>query len=172
MNAKVPFVLALGLVVVLAGVAVLMTANAQGTLVVLVKDTPSDFSHVIVTFDQVAVHPANANNSSEWLTVNITNGQVDFIALGNLTQQLGLQKLPAGKYTQIRILVKTVTATLPGGVSVDMVVPSHELKTTTPFNLSAGGVTTITVDFDLAHSIHQAGNTWYFTPVIGSVDVS
>lgn len=171
MRSRAALVLALGVVLLLAGIAVYLTFPATGTLVVQVRDAPSDFSHVLVTFSEVRVHPADAADESDWVNVTLASASIDFMSLGNLTKVLGLDQIPAGKYTQIRIVVSAVTATTDGGQSVAMIVPDGILKTTTSFDLAAGGVTTITVDFDLAHSMYEAGGVWIFTPVIGSVQV-
>lgn len=171
-SARVPLVLALGIVLVLVGTLYYLSAPASGTLVIQVRDAPMDFSRVLVTFSEVRVHPANAGSESEWLNLSLAVSTIDFMNLGNLTKVLALDKVPAGKYTQIRIVVTSASGTMVGGTSVLMTVPDGILKTDTPFDLKAGGVTTVTLDFDLARSIRQADGLWTFMPVLGSVVVS
>ncbi len=171
-SARVLLVLALGVVLVVAGTLYYLAAPASGTLVIQVRDAPMDFSHLLVTFSEVRVHPANVENASRWLNLSLAATTIDFMNLANLTKVLALDRVAAGKYTQIRIVVTSASGTMMGGNSVPMTVPDGILKTDTPFDLKAGGVTTVTLDFDLAHSIHQAGGSWVFMPVLGSVVVS
>lgn len=171
-NARVLLVLALGIALVLAGTLFYLSSSASGTLVIQVRDAPTEFSHVLVTFSEVRVHPANADNESEWLNLTLAASTIDFMNLGNLTKVLALDRVPAGKYTQIRIVVTSASGTMMGGTSVTMTVPDGILKTDTPFDLKAGGTTTVTLDFDLTHSIREAGGSWLFVPVLGSVVVS
>jgi len=168
-RARTLAVFALGALLLAGGTAYYLTAYASGTLVILVRDAPADWSRVLVTFSEVRVHRADAANESGWVNLSIREGAIDFLALGNLTKVLAMDRIPAGKYTQIRIVVASVTGTLSGGSSVNLIVPDGILKTEQPFELKPGGTTTITFDFDLAHSIHQAGDQWYFVPVLGSV---
>jgi len=169
---RVLLVLALGIVLVLVGTLYYLSVPASGTLVIQVRDAPTDFSHLLVTFSEVRVHPANAGNESQWLNLSLAVSTIDFMNLGNLTKVLALNKVPAGKYTQIRIVVTSASGTMMGGASVPMTVAGGILETNTPFDLKAGGVTTVTLDFDLAQSIHQASGSWVFMPVLGSVVVS
>ncbi len=170
-NARLLVVLAVGILLILAGALYYLSIPAVGTLSIQVRDAPTDFSHVIVTFSEVRVHLANAGSESGWLNLSLASSTIDFMNLGNLTKVLALDRVPAGMYTQIRIVVASASGTMVGGTSVTMVVPDGILKTDTPFDLKAGGVTTVTLDFDLAHSVHQAGGSWVFIPVLGSVVV-
>ncbi len=169
---KVIVVLVVGIGLILAGTLTYLAIPAEGTLSILVRDAPADFSHVNVTFSEVRVHRADAGNESGWISLTLETATIDFMSLGNLTKVLALDKVPAGKYTQIRIVVASASGTMRGGTFVAMTVPDGILKTDTPFDLRAGGVTTVTLDFDLAHSIHLADGSWIFKPVLGSVIVT
>ncbi len=172
MRARHLMVIFLGIILVGAGLAYYISSTATGTLAVQVRDVPMDWSSVSVTFTQVSVHPANAANNSGWITLNLTETRIDFLALGNLTKLLALDRVPAGMYTQIRIVVASAAGVPSSGGPVTMSVPDGILKTTTPFNLRGGGSTTVTLDFDLTRSIHEANGVWIFTPVLGQVDVA
>lgn len=169
---RVALVITLGLLMIVAGSAYYLTSTATGTIVIRIHDTPAAWSHVTVTFSQVAVHPENAANDSGWLLLNMAETQIDFLAVGNLTKSLALDRLAPGRYTQIRIVVGSVQGVLLGGAPVSMAVPDGIVITTTPFRLQGGGTTTITLDLDLSRSIRQANGAWIFTPVLGPVDVS
>lgn len=172
MRARQWTVVLVGLVLVGAGLGYYLVSTATGTLAIQVRDTPADWASVTVTFSQVAVHPATADNESGWVYLNLTETQIDFLALGNLTKLLALDRVTPGTYTQIRIVVTSVHGVPMSGAPVMMSVPDSVLKTTTPFTLRGGGTTTVTLDLDLARSIQQANGVWIFTPVLGQVSVA
>ncbi len=172
---KAGLALAIVIIVVIAGAAVfvLMTPPAKkGTVSVYVKDLPVDWSHVNVTFSEVSIHKANATNNSGWVTIKIKAQTIDFADLTNVSQLLASSNVSEGKYTQLRITVSSATGTMTNGTVVNFTVPSGELKTTHPFTVTSGHTETLTLDFDLDHSIVQAGSNWIFTPVLGSINES
>lgn len=171
MDRRILVVWALGAGLVVTGLAAYLALPTSGTLVIQVRDAPSGFSHVYVTFSEVQVHPAGAPNASAWQRIVLAASTIDFMALGNLTTVLGVDRLTAGTYTQIRIVVAKVSGTLVGGSSVPLLVPDGIVKTTTPFDVPRGGVTTVTLDFDLARSITWSSSGWTFRPVLGPVVV-
>ncbi len=172
MRARDWTVVVLGLVLVTAGIGFYLTATATGTLAIQVRDAPAQWSAITVTFSQVGVHPANADNASGWVYLNLTETRIDFLAVGNLTKLLALDRVAPGTYTQVRILVASVEAVPTSGTPVAMSVPDGVLKTTTPFTIRGGGTTTVTLELDLARSIRQANGQWIFTPVLGQIDVT
>ena len=170
---RVGAALTIGVALVAAGGLYYLTLSSVGTLQIEVRDVPSSWLHLSVTFDRVEVHSAGAGNESGWMSVNLTVRSVDFLALGNLTKLLALDRIPAGTYTQLRIVVAQAVGMTDAGSRITMVIPDQGiLKTDVPFTLPAGGTATLTLDFDLAHSVHQVQNEWFFQPVLGSVEVS
>lgn len=148
------------------------TPGSVGTLDVSIQDAPAaNFSDVYVTFDQIAVHAAGGN-ASEWKTVNLTERTIDLASVKTVPQLLGSSSLAVGAYTQLRIMVKSAQGVMTNGTKVDFTVPSGELKTADPFNITLGQTTSLTIDINLARSIVHAGSMWIFTPVLGSVQVS
>ncbi len=172
MRARDWTVVLVGLALVTAGLGVYLVSTATGTLAIQVKDAPAQWSSITVTFSQVSVHPATADNASDWITLNLTTTQIDFLALGNLTKLLALDRVAPGTYTQVRILVQSVEGVPSAGAPVMMSIPDGELKTTTPFTIRGGGTTTVTLELDLARSIRDANGVWVFTPVLGPVSVT
>jgi hypothetical protein len=55
------------------------------------------------------------------------------------------------------------------GTHVIFTVPSGELKTTRPFNLTAGSTKKLTLEIDPQRSIVHNDSGWIFTPVLGAV---
>jgi len=158
-----------GLLAVLA-VASLGTYSA-GTIKIAVSATPVNWQHLNVVFSDIQVHRANAGNESGWTSLPLSTPQIDFVGLGSVTQLLSLDRAAPGKYTQVRIVINSVEGVLPDGRHVNVTVTDGELKTVAPFELAGGGAVTITLNFDLASSIHGANEKWIFRPVLGSVQI-
>ena len=172
MRARGLVVILVGLILIAGGVSYYLTSTATGTLAVQIHDSPSAWSSLTVTFSQVAVHPADTGNASDWVTLHLAETRIDFLAPGNLTQLLALDLVVPGTYTQVRIVVTAVQGVLSGGSPVTLSVPNGILLTATPFAVHGGGTTTVSLDLDLARSIHQANGVWIFSPVLGQVTVS
>ena len=82
------------------------TNGANGTLTINLTDSPfNDAKAVLVTFSEVQVH----HTSNGWITVPFTTGPSRTCDLkklvGGANDVLGTGSLPAGHYTQIRLVV-------------------------------------------------------------------
>jgi len=165
------FAMAVAGLLLIGGLAVLGSVSS-GTIYVYVRDAPAEWRQLNVVFSDIQVHRANAGNESGWIHLPLSSPTIDFVALGDLSKLLALDRAPAGKYTQLRLVVNSVDGILNDGTPVALIVPSGELKTTTPFDLPGSGAVTVTLDFDLASSIHSAGGKWIFRPVLGSIQIS
>jgi len=171
---------ALAIVVLIAAIVIIGSAaaiilvqnqNENGKVSVYVKDAPAAWKHVNVTFSVVQIHMANGTNSSAgWQNLTLTGSHtIDLTSLVNVSDLLAQGKVPVGKYTQIRIVVINVTGMMDDGTHVNFTVPSGELKTTHPFNVTKGSTTKLTLEIDLSKSIVQAGGKWLFKPVLGAI---
>jgi len=151
-------------------------------------DSPfSDARAVLVTFSEVTAH----RTDSDWTTIPFAGGATtrtcDLKKLENSEDVLGTGPLPAGDYTQVRLVVQSAklyfdnpstgtacatSITAPAGRMADLRIPSGEVKLNRGFKISTGGATTMVVDFDGDKSIHETGNgTFMMSPVIGIVRV-
>ncbi len=166
---KAIIVIVVAVVVVAALGAYGLVGGASGAVSIYVKDAPESWAHVNVTFSEVQIHKASARNDSGWHSLSIKNGTVDLVALTNASSLLASSNVPAGMYTQIRIVVSSATGVMSNGTEVAFTVPSGELKTTHPFNVTAGQTDRITLEIDLERSIVHTSQGWLFTPVLGSV---
>jgi hypothetical protein len=166
----------------------------QAAVRVLMTDAPIDAEHVYVTICKVEVHaagavpPADAGPSEaepsdagsadrdeasaegRWLSLSDTCHQYDLLALRNgLTTELGLQTLPPGRYGQIRLGLTEATIVV-SGEEHSLTIPSGAesgLKIIHGFELAAGELTTLALDFDAARSIHGTRGAGYMMrPVI------
>lgn len=147
-------------------------------------DSPfSDARAVLVTFSEVTAH----RTDSDWTTLpfagDATSRTCDLKKLEGPEDTLGTGPLPAGSYTQVRLVVQSAklyfdnpstgpacapTITAPAGAMADLRIPSGEVKLNRGFTLAADKTTTMVIDFDGDKSIHQTGNGAYMmSPVIG-----
>ena len=172
MRARAFVVLALGFVLIASGVAYYVSTTATGTLVVRVRDAPATWSHVVVSFSEVSIHPASAPSGTGWLALPLQTSQIDFLSLANLTRLLALERVAPGAYSQVRLQVSSVSGVLSSGAPVAMTVSGGTLVATAPFTLRGGRTTTVTLEIDLTQSIVQTGLGWSFVPVLGPVVVS
>jgi len=158
-------------VVVGASGVFLASTNSTGTgkVSIYVKDLPADWTHINVTFSEVRIHKASADNESGWYNLSLQTQTVDLASLTNVSELLAAGNVSAGKYTQIRLVVISVVGTMENGTVVNFDVPSGELRTTHPFNVTAGHTETLTLDFDLSNSIVHNSQGWKFKPVLGSI---
>lgn len=166
------------------------------SLTVMLKDSPfSDAKALLVTFSEVNVHASGAG----WVTVPFAGGAssrtCDLKKLETAQDILGVGPLPAGHYTQLRLVVSSAaiyfqnassgsacapTIAAPAGTNARVDIPSGELKLNREFDLASNGGTTILLDFDGDQSVKLTGNgngrgngggRYIMTPVIGIVSV-
>lgn len=151
-------------------VALLSSPSARGGKVtVYVKDMPASWSHINVTFSGVQIHAANSSAGAGWRNLALKVDTLDLASLVNVSGLLAEGSVGPGKYTQVRFTVTHVTGTMMGGTMVNFTVPSGELKTTHPFNVTSGSSTRLTLDIDLSRSIVQSDGRWMFMPVLGAI---
>lgn len=125
-------------------------------------DAIDDFSHLYITFSQVQVRSAGALTGAAWNTIAITTATIDLVELrDNVTALVAQAKLHAGGYSQIRLVVDNATGDLVGGGTAVVDVPSGELKTDSPFTVTAQGET----DLALRLLIVAAGPRYELRPV-------
>jgi len=152
------------------------STSGYGQLAVEVHDAPcTDCTHVWVTFQSVAVHASNATGGG-WTTISASGTTVDLLALNGtaLAKLIGVTTLKAGHYEQVRLTVTNVTVALGDGTRLVATIPdATSADFDGAFNVSSGGTTTLSIDVDLASSLHMVapGVSVIFTPHIGSVQI-
>ncbi|MDX6435086.1 MAG: hypothetical protein QOE54_7452 [Streptosporangiaceae bacterium] len=171
-------------------------STGTSSLTVMLKDSPfSDAKALLVTFSEVNVHASGGG----WVTVPFAGGAssrtCDLKKLETAQDILGVGPLPAGHYTQLRLVVSSAAIYLqnassgpacapaiatPAGTNAPVDIPSGELKLNREFDLTSNGGTTILLDFDGDQSVKLTGNDnghgngggkYIMTPVIGIVSV-
>jgi uncharacterized protein DUF4382 len=178
--------------VALAGLAVVAAAgcgggssgSGSGQLTVLMADAPpAGVKEVNVVVTKCEVHSGGSTDSSgqvtggSWKTVFEGSQPYNLLALANVQNPDTLPhivdrgKLPAGRYTQLRLVIDPNQATIKlADDSVHpLVIPSggnSGLKAL-PFTIASQQDTVLLLDFDVAQSVNQQGDgTYKLTPVI------
>ena len=160
-------------------------AVGMGTLRVALTDAPAcGFDHVYVTVDRVRVHmSASANdNDAGWSEVIVNPSQrIDLLDLTNgVLAELGQTPLPAGLYTQVRLVLRPngagalANAVVPtGGSEVALDTPSATqsgLKLINNFTVLPNTLVDLLLDFDACRSIVRKGNGGFnLKPVIAVI---
>jgi Domain of unknown function (DUF4382) len=171
--------------------------TGNGSLAINITDSPfSDAKALLVTFSDVKVHNAD---SDSWQTIPFASGSsrtCDLKKLQGPVDVLGIGTLPAGHYTQIRLVVSSAniyfdnastgpacapSIAAPAGSSASVDVPSGEVILNRQFTITSSA-TTMLLDFDGDQSVKQTGNgntnghgnsntKYIMTPVIAIVSV-
>ena len=163
------------LVILVTGYATPETAQAKGTLQVIVTDAPpeEEVTSIMVTVESVEVHKAVAgqeeqqqsttNSTDEeagWLPLDILEGKetFDLLQIQGIEEVLAVTELEAGNYTQIRMTIDNVQVKLGDGDLQDVTLPSGKLRFIHPFDIVEGQTTALLFDFDAEKSVNIAGS--------------
>jgi hypothetical protein len=154
------------------------SGSGSGQLTVLMADAPpnlGDVTAVNVTISKVEVHRSGSGGegSGSWVTVFEGAKTFNLLDLANIENVTALPHLvddglPAGHYTQLRLIVATASIEV-GGTTFPLVIPSGAntgLKAL-PFDVASQQDTVLLVDFDVARSVTRQGDgTYRLQPVI------
>ncbi len=150
------------------------TAPAAGTGFIKVNliDAPGDYQQVNVEIVRVEVHRADdADSNSGWSVISDDTTYVDLLTLttGNMAV-LADSTLPAGTYTQVRLILGARNTVMVDSMLHDLEIPSSMntgIKLNHGFTINDDAMYEFTLDFDADRSIHQTGNGQYkMKPVI------
>lgn len=158
---------------------------SSGTLRLALTDAPAcGYDHVYVTVDSVKVHQSASagENDPGWYQISLPSlpKRIDLLELRNgLLEELGQTALPAGRYTQMRLMLSPNSTSLPyanavtptGGAQAALTTPSAQqsgLKFNVDIEIEAGKLADFVLDFDACKSVVSAGNSGKFNlkPVI------
>ena len=160
--------------------------SGSGTLRMALKDSPfSDAKALLVTFTDVSVHQSDTPDGA-WTKLTTGPRTCDLKRLQNSQDVLGTNTLTAGHYTQIRLLVATAAISFAEATTgdtcaasftltqptVNVTIPSGEVKLNREFDIAPNSTTSILLDFDGDKSVREMGNGSYaMSPVISIVTV-
>jgi hypothetical protein len=152
------------------------TPAGKGTLTFNVTDAPGkpEITGIILTITKILVHRATPETETasetstststtpaegEWIEIPVPTAMntFDLLKLQGVEQLLASTEMAAGKYTQIRLTVQKAEVGLDGAAPMGATLPSGVLKLVHPFDVVAGEVTTITLDFDAEKSVTVTG---------------
>jgi hypothetical protein len=158
----------------------------MGTLKVGLTDAPScGFDQVNVTVAKVRVNQSSAASDTDagWTDITLSPARkINLLALSNgALDALGQAPLTAGHYSQLRLVLSANSSASPmsnsvvptGGHETAIDTPSATqsgIKLTHEFDVAAGAVVDLTLDFDACKSIVSRGNGSYLLkPVVNVV---
>ncbi|HJV82645.1 DUF4382 domain-containing protein [Noviherbaspirillum sp.] len=159
----------------------------SGTLQVSLTDAPScGFDQVNVTVSKVRVHQSATatETDSGWQDITLNPARkINLLTLTNgVLQDLGKTTLPAGHYTQVRLVLAPNSSTAPVANSVVAEGSTTEIALVTPsavqtgiklnheFDVAADAQVDLVLDFDACKSIVSRGNGSYsLKPVISVI---
>lgn len=135
-----------------------------------VQGSPQKVSALQITIAKVEVHFAQQANIWETLALDGPK-TIDLVQLakGGLAS-LGLTKLAAEEYSEIRMYITNATATLPDGTHIQIPIQGKFVivRIVKPFTIIAGANTNITIDFDAENSVIKASDQYLLKPVIAN----
>lgn len=159
-------------------------SGGTGTLRLAMTDAPAcGFDTVNVTVEKVRVHQSStaAETDGGWSEVVLNPARrIDLLSLTNgVLSELGQVALPAGRYTQLRLVLADNSTTSPlanavkptGEPETALTTPSAQqsgLKMPVQIDVAANQLADFVLDFDACKSIVSAGNSgrYLLKPVI------
>jgi len=134
-------------------------------------DAPGDFQEVNLVINQVSAHLGGGEGQGEtdstngWQVLRTDPLDVDLLTLRNgVFTTLALAQVPAGHYTQIRLKLGAGSNVVVDGVTHPLTVPSglqSGYKLVGEYDVPAGGLLELALDFDAARSIVLTGSGTY-----------
>lgn len=151
------------------------SATPQGTLHMSLTDAPScGYDNVNISIQKVRVNQSATASDTDagWYDIDVTPAQrTDLLSLTNgVLQDLGQTTLPAGHYTQMRLVLAANGSSAPyansvtptGGSETALTTPSAQtsgLKANVDLTVNADQTADFVIDFDACRSIVKAGNS-------------
>lgn len=166
----------LGLLVLSSFLWVACSDDDRGNARIEVRltDAPGDYEKVNIDIQAVEVHSSEGEQSSGWTSLTVNKGVYNLIDLTNgLDTLLAEAELPAGKISQIRLILGSDNSVQIDGNEIHLTTPSGSqsgLKLNVQTELTEGITYKILLDFDAARSIVKRGNGDYnLKPVIRAI---
>ncbi len=165
------------------------TGSPAGAMHVSLGDAPAcGYDAVNVTIEKVRVHQSASASDTDagWSEIVLSPARrVDLLTLTNgVLEDLGQTSLPAGKYTQLRLVLASNDATTPlansvvptGGSETALDTPSAQqsgLKLNADIDVPADKVVDLVIDFNACKSVVRRGNSdkYNLKPVLSVTQV-
>jgi hypothetical protein len=135
--------------------------SGNGRIKIYMVDSPAALDSVIIDVLRVEVH----SNAEGWVVVNDSAAYYDLLQLTNgVSAVIGDNFLPAGKYTQIRLILGDDNYLYSNGIMFPLETPSAQqsgLKLIHEFELLPDYLYELYLDFNVDKSVHMTGNGKY-----------
>ncbi len=152
------------LLAALSGCSTNPSGTALGHVSIRLTDAPGDYEQVNLVVTGVSIHRGDETTGG-WETLKHDTTTYDLLQLRNgVFAGLAAGDVPAGHYTQIRLHIGAGSNVVVGGVTYPLGIPSGMqtgYKLVGEFDVPAGGLVELTLDFDAARSIVVTGNGTY-----------
>jgi len=138
--------------------------SVEGVYIVNLTVTDEDGAGVIDWYVTTAKIGEDDDSEAGWYTIVEESQTFDLIALQDVKEELGIEELTVGKYTQIRLTVEKANITInnDGEIEVhNLTIPSNKVKLIKPFWIYEDETTVLTLDFDVYESVHKTGQDKY-----------
>ncbi|MGV3492533.1 MAG: DUF4382 domain-containing protein [Ramlibacter sp.] len=149
------------------------SSGGEGTVRVSLTDAPACYDNVFITVEAVRFHTsadAGEGNTSGWHELRLDAPvRVDLLDLTNgVLEELGSVPLPAGRYSQVRLVLAENTRQDPlanavrprGGELVPLKTPSGQqsgIKLQAHFEVEEDKLVDVVLDFDACKSVVKRG---------------
>ena len=161
-----------GLVVVIMGLLISCSKDGgNAVLQVRLTDAPADYDEVLIDIQDVQIHVSSDESKGSWQSLEVEKGVYNLLDFRNgMDTLLGTIELPAGKISQMRLVLGTNNKVVKDGQEYNLDTPSSQqsgLKFIINTELTEGVTYRLWIDFDAARSIINRGNALYsLKPVI------
>ena len=140
--------------------------RGSGSIRIYLVDSPAELDSVVIYVSRVEVHSAGTDTSKgSWTVINDSPRYFDLLSLRNgASAVLGDTTLPAGQYTQIRLILEDSNYVKDKAVKHSLTVPSGlqtGIKLIHSFQIESGKLYELYLDFNLDKSILVTGNGQY-----------
>ena len=141
--------------------------KGTGTLSVSLTDSPADYEEVLIDLQELKIKVSDDNDdNSGWQNLTLEKtGQIDLLELANGRDvHLTEEELPAGKISQMRLILGSNNKIKVAGQYYDLDTPSAQqsgLKFNIHATLEEGVTYRMWLDFDVSKSIVVKGNGSY-----------
>jgi hypothetical protein len=165
----------IGTVLLVVGGIILITGCSESdnhaTLQVMLTDAPAAYEQVLIDIQDVQIHVSDVDGEGTWQSMAVNKGLYNLLDFRNgMDTLLATMELPAGRVSQMRLVLGENNQVKTGGILFDLDTPSAQqsgLKFNIQAELSAGITYKLWIDFDAARSvIHKGNGTYSLKPVI------
>lgn len=138
--------------------------EAISRVVITMVDSPGDYDEVNIDIQEVRVNMSFSSTDDSWVELdNPTTGVVNILELtGGKSITIADAEVPAGRISQIRVILGPNNTLVMGDEVYDLDVPSGSqsgLKLQVQQTLKGGVTYYLKLDFDAAKSIVKKGNS-------------